>query len=180
MLRTPSRRFTRRPAPGLNLIPILDAVFIFIFFLLMSTNFVQIFEISSDVPIISSTPPSDKDKDPLMLNLKIEKDQIVILTGLSPSIFKVFKRNAKGLYPLEEIHLALIDIKKKNLSERQIILEPTFDIIYEELISIMDTSRMLRNTDPTLTFKDKDTLEDIKITEPFDQVLFGNIQGELE
>ena len=44
MLRAPSRRQRKEPEKRLNLIPILDSVFIFIFFLLMSANFIKIFE----------------------------------------------------------------------------------------------------------------------------------------
>ena len=57
MLRAPSRRKRKEPVKRLNLIPILDAVFIFIFFLLMSANFIKIYEVQSDVPIVSTTPP---------------------------------------------------------------------------------------------------------------------------
>ena len=35
-----------------NLIPIMDAVFIFIFFLLMSAQFIDLFEIGSSVPMV--------------------------------------------------------------------------------------------------------------------------------
>lgn len=180
MLRSPSRRFSRRPSQGLNLIPILDAVFIFIFFLLMSTNFIQIFEISSDAPIISSEPPKESDKDPLLLSLKIEKDQLSLTKGLQGNVVQTFSRDAKGSYPLEELHQTLISLKEKNLSERQIILEPNFDIVYEELVDIMDSVRTIRNTDPSLTYKNEKTNEDIKVSLLFDQILFGNIQGDIQ
>ena len=35
-----------------NLIPILDAVFIFIFFLLISAQFIDVYEINSDAPAV--------------------------------------------------------------------------------------------------------------------------------
>ena len=63
--RTPTSRRTKKKKQGLNLIPILDAIFILIFFLLMSAQFVKIYEIGSDVPIVSDQePPKDKKKPP--------------------------------------------------------------------------------------------------------------------
>ena len=48
MIRAPSGRKNKKKVKPLNLIPILDSVFIFIFFLLMSANFVEFFEIQSN------------------------------------------------------------------------------------------------------------------------------------
>ena len=50
----------RREDNKLNLKPILDAVFIFIFFLLMSAQFLDLHEIGSDVPIVQSLPSKAK------------------------------------------------------------------------------------------------------------------------
>ncbi len=57
MIRVPTRKRKKKGYAPLNLVPIMDAVFIFIFFLIMSSSFVKMFEIQSDVPIISDAPP---------------------------------------------------------------------------------------------------------------------------
>ena len=81
-----SKRKIAKP-PKLNLIPILDAIFIFIFFLLMSAQFIDIYEIGSDAPISAS---SDKhpEKDPLNLTLVLKNDSIVVKTGLNGDVKK--------------------------------------------------------------------------------------------
>jgi biopolymer transport protein ExbD len=68
----------------LNLVPILDSVFIFIFFLLMSAQFVDVYEIGSALPMVKEAPEQTKsDKDPLNLTLEIDKEKgIVVKTGM--------------------------------------------------------------------------------------------------
>src|SRR6476620_10357704 len=66
----------------LNLVPILDSVFIFIFFLLMSAQFVDVYEIGSSLPMTKDAPAEKNDKDPLNLTLEITKEQVVVKTGL--------------------------------------------------------------------------------------------------
>ena len=54
-----------------NIIPILDAVFIFIFFLLMSAQFIKYFTIHSDTPSVKMINSSEKEsKDSLKLGLR--------------------------------------------------------------------------------------------------------------
>ena len=67
------RRRMKKP-PKLNLIPILDAIFIFIFFLLMSAQFIDIYEIGSDAPITSTSSPENK-KPPLNLTLELNGEK---------------------------------------------------------------------------------------------------------
>ena len=46
----------------LNLVPILDSVFIFIFFLLMSAQFVDVFEIGSSLPMTKEAKDQKDEK----------------------------------------------------------------------------------------------------------------------
>jgi len=172
--RKPSRRKKRNTFKKLDLIPILDAVFIFICFLLMSASFIKIFEIGSDVPIVSSIPPKEKEV-PLALTLKIYTDHIALYTGI-PSVLrtKIDKKDDK--YNLEELHNYLINIKQGRINEKTIILEPLTDLSYEELVSIMDSIRLLTKTDVALYRKDKNNI-DVRVEELFDNIIFGNIQS---
>lgn len=174
MNRSPSRlRKKKLSFEKPNLVPIMDSVFIFIFFLLMSASFVRIFEISSDAPIISEVSSNTK---PLALTLRIELDQIEVLTGVPSRLLKSFGKNAEGKYELENLKTYLIEIKKNNPLENTIILEPIADITYEEIVTIMDVSRNLEKTDPEIFIKDNKGL-DIKIKKLFENVVFANIQS---
>lgn len=174
--RTPTSRKVKRESEGLNLIPILDAVFIFIFFLLMSTRFVSIYEIGSDVPLLSNDPPPKNQKKPLALTVEIRSNNLKVLTGIPSRTLKVIKKNTDGLYDLNKLHEVLVTLKKVNVKEESVILEPLIDLRYEEVIKIMDAIRMLKNTDDPIFKKDKDGI-DVQIKTLFSKIVFGNLMS---
>ena len=173
MLRKPSRKNFKYKFQRPNLIPILDAVFIFIFFLLFSADFVNLFEINSNVPIVSSSPPSKK--IPLNLTLRITPTSLTLKTGLSGRVVKRIRKNSNG-YDLNDLHQSLIRIKKRNINERTIIFEPTNSVDYETIVKIMDEVILLRRTDEALYKKDSSGT-DVRIKALFDDIIFGNIQS---
>ncbi len=173
MLRKPSRKNFKYKFQRPNLIPILDAVFIFIFFLLFSANFVNLFEINSNVPIVSTAPPSKK--IPLNLTLRITPSTLTLKTGLSGRVVKRIRKDNNG-YNLNELHQSLIRIKKRNINERTIIFEPTNSVDYETIVKIMDEVILLRRTDEALYKKDSEGT-DVRIKALFDDIIFGNIQS---
>lgn len=175
MLRAPSRRKRKGQVERLNLIPILDAVFIFIFFLLMSANFVKIYEVQSDVPIISNRSPKSK-KIPLALTLKVTSKSLNLYTGVPSKLIKKIKKTREGEYNLEALHDFIINIKKLHKKERSLILDPLVDIEYEAIVKIMDAVRMYRNTDDKVWIKD-DAGVDMQAKHLFDQIVFGNIRS---
>jgi len=176
MLRVPTSRKRRKSEERLNLVPIMDAVFIFIFFLLMSASFLKIYEIGSDVPILSDAePPKDK-KDPLALTLAAIPNEIVLSRGIPSRSFKKFTRQADGEFNYDEIHAVLIDIKKQHLDENTIIFEPGGDLTYEEIVKIMDAVRMLHRTDEAIFKTNKDGIDE-KIKDLFSKIIFSNLMS---
>ncbi len=176
MYRVPSAKRRKKKYERLNLIPILDAVFIFIFFLLMSANFIKVFEISSDIPIVSDEPPPEDKKKPLALTLSITADKLTLSAGIPARVLTSFGKIANGEYDLNSLHSYLIDIKKKNLHEESIILEPKVDLEYKELIKIMDAVRLLQRQDEAIFRKSKEGLEE-KIKTLFNNIVFGNLMS---
>jgi biopolymer transport protein ExbD len=174
--RAPTSRRVKRKGEGINLIPILDAVFIFIFFLLMSTKFISIYEIGSDVPLLSSEPPPKSKQKPLALTVEVRGNSLKVLTGIPSRTLKVIKKNAEGLYDLNRLHDLLVGLKKVNVNEESVILEPLIDLKYEEIIKIMDAIRMLKNTDGAIFKKDKDGI-DVQIKTLFNKIVFGNLMS---
>jgi len=140
----PSARRRKASKKRLDLVPIMDAVFILIFFLLMSAQFVKIYEIGSDLPVITDAPPPPPDqKPPLNLTLTIEKKGIRVTVGNKNSFSEYFPfESAKGNYDLEALHNLLVDLKAKNPTENTVSLIPEMDVSYDSLVKIMDTVRM--------------------------------------
>jgi biopolymer transport protein ExbD len=177
MYTTPSgRRKSKFIEKKLNLVPILDSVFILIFFLLLSASFLKIYEINSNVPIISSAPPPKNKKPPLALTLEIKLKKLIVLTGEAPqTVIKTFDwEEQKETFPLEEIHSFIIDLKKKHPDDFTAILEPDLEVNFDNIVKIMDAIRLVKKTDDTIWKKDKDGV-DTKVETLFDDIIFGNI-----
>lgn len=175
MYKTPSSRRKKKGGERLNLTPVLDAVFIFIFFLLMSASFTKIFEIASDVPMVSDKEPPKSKKPPLALTIQVNEKGFNIYTGLPSRLVKQISKVEKQ-YNTEELHTFLVDLKKNNIDEKTAIIEPVVDITYEELVKVMDAARLLHVTDEALYSKDQDGM-DVKLNELFAEIIFGNIQS---
>lgn len=174
MYKTPSSRRKKRADERINVTPVLDAVFIFIFFLLMSASFSKIYEIASDVPMVSNSEPP-KDSKPLALTVKVYGNGLHVYTGVPSRRVKVIPK-IDDKYDTQSLHNLLVEIKKANTNEKSAVLEPIVDITYEDLVKIMDSVRMLTPTDEEIFAKDKDGVE-VRLKELFNEIVFGNIQS---
>jgi biopolymer transport protein ExbD len=120
----------------INLVPILDSVFIFIFFLLMSAQFLDIYEIGSSLPMVKEAPEQKQDKDPLNLVLEVSKHQIVVKTGLKETISRTFASEDK-----DKIKTYLRELKKKNPDETTMILKAEAKLPFQQLIAVIDSTK---------------------------------------
>lgn len=176
MLRVPTSRKRKKPEEKLNLVPIMDSIFIFIFFLLMSASFLKIYEIGSPIPIISDKEQPKDDKEPLALTMVLDTNEIRLSKGVPSQLITKFIRQPDGLFNYEEIHKALIDIKKQNLNEDSIIFEPVGDLTYEEIVKVMDAVRVLNKLDEAIFKPNKDGIDE-KIKTLFDKIIFSNLMS---
>ncbi len=174
MLRVPTSRKRKKPEEKLNLVPIMDSVFIFIFFLLMSASFLKIYEIGSDAPIISDSEPEKPEKDPLALTLEMNTNEITLSQGIPSTPIKKFTRATTGDYNYEELHSVLIELKKQHLEEDTIIFEPVGEVTYEEIVKVMDAVRTVSKTDEAIFRKNKDGIEE-RIKDLFSKIVFSNL-----
>ena len=147
MYRVPSARRRKGGERRLDLIPIMDAVFILIFFLLMSAQFVKIYEIGSDLPILAdSPPPPDNKKEPLNLTLDISKDRIQVLVGNDRTLKQaIFYDKSKKSFDLKELHNLLIELKIKNPKENVVSFLPNEGVPYDLLVKVMDEVRWYKD-----------------------------------
>ncbi len=138
----------------LNLVPILDSVFIFIFFLLMSAQFVDVYEIGSSVPMTKEAKDEKQEKDPLNLTLEVTKTQITVKTGLRNPRSRTFASEQKT-----EMKEYLTELKRLNPKENTMILRADPKISFQNLVVVIDSTQ---NT------------KDSKKGKLFEQIVFDN------
>ena len=177
MLRVPTSRKRKKPDEKLNLVPIMDSIFIFIFFLLMSASFLKIYEIGSPIPLISDKePPKEEKKEPLALTMILDQDVITLSSGVPLKEIQKFARQPDGNFNYDEIHKVLIDIKKQNLNEDTIIFEPIGDLTYEDIVKVMDAVRVMGKLDEAVFKPNKEGIDE-KIKLLFDKIIFSNLMN---
>jgi biopolymer transport protein ExbD len=137
----------------LNLVPILDSVFIFIFFLLMSAQFVDVYEIGSSVPMTKEVKEQKDKKDPLNLTLEISKEKVVVKTGLKSLQTRTFASTEA-----KEMKNYLIELKKKNPTENTMILKADPRVSFQNLVTVIDNTQMSKESKEKL----------------FEQIVFDN------
>lgn len=130
----------------LNLVPILDSVFIFIFFLLMSAQFVDVYEIGSSVPMSKVAKDEKQEKDPLNLTLEVTKTQIVVKTGLRSPRSRTFASEQK-----KEIKEYLVELKRQHPKENTMILKADPKISFQNLVAVIDNTQNAKDS-KTLLF----------------------------
>lgn len=156
-----------------DLTSVMDAIFILLFYFITFLTFDIYKEIATVAPQIDESQPKE-DKKPLALNLKIDPQGVSVFLGVPGVLQRTFPKNAEGKYDLENLHNYLIEIKKKNPTEKLCILEPNLEVSYEDIISVMDAARILRKTDESIYVKDQKG-NDLKLEALFSEIVFANI-----
>ena len=162
----------------LNLIPILDAIFIIIFFLLMSTHFVKFNEISSESPDIKLVDQQSQEikTEPLNLTLEIFPDQIIIKTKVDGQIVKILPHDGQD-YDFKGLLKEAIALKTSYIHENAVILKPESSVFYKEIVKVIDTLRELPLDAPTIRGRNKKG-KIIATRRLFDQVIFESMPKE--
>jgi biopolymer transport protein ExbD len=126
----------------LNLVPIMDAIFIFIFFLLSSAQLVDVYEINISTPIKKEIISQSDDRN---FNLVVipNEESLEIEFGLKEITKKKFKYLQRG-----EIIAFLMDLKKSNPTENTIRIRTSPEVKFKKAIEAIDLTQ-----DPKLNNK---------------------------
>ena len=139
----------------------------------MSAQFIDIYEIGSDAPIVSTLTSDNDKKDPLNLTLEIYKNKIYVKTGFNNSIVKIIKKQGKD-YNYEELNKTIIKIKRENLKENSVILKPSSVVPYYTIVKIMDQAREIQNKTEFI-IKKNDQGRITRDQELFNQIIFDTL-----
>lgn len=130
------QKYKMKKPEKLNLVPILDSVFIFIFFLLMSAQFVEVYEIGSAVPMTKEAKDEKIEKDPLNLTVEVTKDQIIVKTGLRQPQSRSFASTAES-----DVKEYLTKLKAQYPKENTMVLKADPKISFQRLVTVIDTTQ---------------------------------------
>src|SRR5690606_11022222 len=125
--KSPSRQRKKRDKVIINLIPIMDGVFIVVFCLLITASTNRSFKIQTDLPGVKNIKEQKKNTPPpLSLTLNVQEDELTLTSGVSARNRKTLtriKRDSDGNFDLEKLHQILVDLKIKHPKEESIVFE---------------------------------------------------------
>lgn len=152
----------------LMITPLLDLFVALIPFLILSVVLTRI----SVVDVAVSKPVAVFKKTTANFDLKLvisNENATLSLNGKSIKSIKV----ASGW--TDELHGELVKIKKANMDEYQIKIEPNSQSVLEDIMSVMDAARYLKDTDEALIKKDGAKGKDIKLKYLFPNVVLKGV-----
>lgn len=128
---------TNSNEPKINIIPLMDVIFIFIFFLLMSVQFFEYFQITSSNPI-TKTPqqvPKD-DTKPKQFKVQVANDSVEFTEGMEEKVLAKFNNDEADKKKLRDF---MRKIKNDFPDENSMIIKPYRDISFERIVDVIDS-----------------------------------------
>ncbi len=126
-----------------NLIPILDGIFILIFFILSAAQFIKLKEIGSDLPVYRLAVDTNAPKKEFSLKVVIADNDIQVLNDEKNELLQKFNLGDMGL--LQRMTDFLLTLKSKYPDEIKAKIKVTENYNYQSLIKILDAIRQSRS-----------------------------------
>ena len=157
----------------------MDALVTLVGFLLFGMAFLGLTHIETPFPETSAEQVQEKLKEkPLQLTISLRENDTEIWSPFDKIEAKKIPNNPEGNPDLKGIHDALLDVKKIFPNEKKIVIAPNPQINYDNLISVMDSVRLIEKTDAPIFTKNAATGNDEPVKQLFPDVIFGNLLGD--
>lgn len=145
MYKLPSRskKHNRREAKP-ELVPVMDAMFIMIFFILSTSEFIKTSEIGSDLPIMKLSNDVNPEKKELILKLQILTTSVKLLNEATNK--ELFSSNWDNVAIYREINDKIKELKSTYPKENRVMVTADNDIKYDVLVKTLDAVRQTKSS----------------------------------
>jgi biopolymer transport protein ExbD len=163
----------------LDLAPLLAVMVKLVPVLLLSSAFVQMMIIETDLPQVVQQAIEKQTKDPKAAQIAVEINKtegvkIVVSENGSQKIDVIgFDKDKKIDYPT--LHAKLVEVKKAHPEIFKIDLSPDAEIAYKDIVRIMDEARKVRAQGVRFPVKDTKTGKDTTTDYMFPEIVFSNM-----
>ena len=163
----------------LDLAPLLAVMVKLVPVLLVSSAFVQMMIIETDLPQIVQQAIEAQNNNPKPTSVAVEVSKklglkIIITEGEKQTVETVSLNKDQQL-DLPTVHAKFQEIKKQHPEVFKIEMNPDADVPYKEVVQLMDEARKSRNNEVKFPVKDLKTGTDTTTLYMFPEVVFGNM-----
>ncbi|QLY26793.1 biopolymer transporter ExbD [Bdellovibrio sp. KM01] len=162
----------------LDLAPLLAVMVKLVPVLLLSSAFVQMMVIETELPQVVSEAiqRNDQEKTPTVVNLEVDLKE-----GFTIVVNKAGKENSEtiplkdGKFDLSSLHQKLVEVKKANPEVFKIELSPDSKVPYNDIVKVMDEARQAHDTKVTFPVFDTKQGKTVETKYMFPEVVFSNM-----
>lgn len=141
----------------LDLAPLLSVMVKLVPVLLISSAFVQIMTIESDLPGSLTKVIEQSHQQSVQIKLVAENDKKVNLVLTIDGKNETLSIPAKnGVIDFEAVHAGLVEVKKRYPQSFHLVLKASGSVTYQETVSLMDEARKAKSAQVEFTYVDKD------------------------
>lgn len=162
----------------LDLAPLLAVMVKLVPVLLLSSAFVQVMTVETDLPqaVKEAIQKEEKKENPTVVHLKASaKDGLTVVVNKNGAEKTQQIPLKEGRFDFEQLHLTLRQVKSENPEVFRIELSPEESVTYQDIVKMTDEAR--RSRDKKILFPVQDTKENKVVTTDFmfPDVVFTNI-----
>ena len=163
----------------LDLAPLLAVMVKLVPVLLVSSAFVQMMIVETELPQVVQQAIEQQNNNPKIAQLAIElnkKDGVrFIITENEKQKIEIVALNSNHEFDLPAVHAKFQQVKKEHPEVFKIEMNPDSDVAYKEVVRIMDEARRSRSNDIRFPVRDEKTGQESTTDYMFPQVVFANM-----
>ncbi|WP_413560983.1 ExbD/TolR family protein [Bdellovibrio sp. HCB209] len=162
----------------LDLAPLLAVMVKLVPVLLLSSAFVQMMVIETELPQVVSEAiqRNDQEKTPTVIAIEVDSKEgftVVINKAGKESTESVPLKN--GSFDLPTLHAKLVEVKKANPEVFKIELNPDGKVPYNDIVKVMDEARQAHDSKVTFPVFDTKQGKNVETKYMFPEVIFSNM-----
>lgn len=162
----------------LDLAPLLAVMVKLVPVLLVSSAFVQMMIIETELPQVVQEAIKQQDDNVKAAHITLEVNKvdgvkIIVENNGEEKVEVVANKDKKIDYAT--LHAKLVELKKANPQIFKIDLSPDADVAYKDLVAIMDEARKSKSNDIKFKFTDKKTGVESQTDYMFPEIVFSNV-----
>lgn len=162
----------------LDLAPLLAVMVKLVPVLLLSSAFVQMMIIETELPQIVQEAIKKQEADPGAAKISVavtKADGVKItLTENGQAQIEVVGLNQEKNIDYPALHAKFVELKKSHPAIFKIDIQPDGDVAYKDLVKVMDEARKAREKNVKFPVKDEKTGKESTTEYMFPEIAFGN------
>lgn len=163
----------------LDLAPLLAVMVKLVPVLLLSSAFVQMMIIETELPqvVLEALAKQEHSPKPTKVVLSVDKKSgiNIVINENGKETVKQIDLNAKHEFDLDKLYLSMQEIKKSYPQVFKIEFNPSGSVNYKDIVKLMDEVRKSKSADVRFPVKDEKTGEMTSTEYMFPEVVFSNM-----